>query len=404
MLFQTNVNNSYFSDPYTKMTALKEITWNEHGPRIALTIKAPSVKDVNANIAIALDSSGSLGLGGRTEYGDNIRKTIPSALKKINDTMPKSKVSIISWDDNIDFAGWPLNNTNASNATLIPISAAISDIDENQVFMSNAENWTWPLNYLAGFRWLSFKDNYYYCDETESTNLSIGLESARKVLNNTANNEYGIRKLIILLAARSEFTPCNQTIINLAKDQNCNIYTIGIGVVGDSLLEQELKKNISSDETKYHYSAGSSVFYNKNVLATVIENAMDQFAGENISNNIIIKETFYPYIEVHNDTVEATINGNHLNASMVPVRVDSDNATSWEILFDKNLKMKPDDVIKVTIDASLNISLPIDATRSRTSINYSVGQNIPRSLVSYRWIGDNRTYEMPLNECRMNIR
>jgi hypothetical protein len=403
MLFQANVNNGYYIDSDTNMTVLKQVNWGEYGPRITLTIKAPSVRDIDANIAIALDSSGSLGLGGRSEYGNNIRKAVPSALRKINEIAPNSKVSIISWDDNIDFAGWPINNTNASNAALIPVSDAIEDIYEKEIFMSKAENLSWPLDSIAELIW-PYNEEYYYCYETESTNLSLGLESARTVLNNTFNKGSAVKKLIILITARSEFIPCNQSIINLARDENCNIYTIGIGVADGSLLEKELEEKISNDPTKYHYSTGSSIFYNRNVLNTVIENAIDQFYSENISNNIIVKETFYPYIRPRGDMVKATINDNPLKVNMVPIKVNSDNTTSWEISFDKNLNIKPDDVIKVTIDTALNISLPIDATRFRTSDVYSVDQKTQRSLVSYRWLGDNRIYEMPLQECSIDIR
>jgi hypothetical protein len=406
MQFQANVNNGYYIDSDTNMTVSKQVNWGEYGPRITLTIKAPSVRDIDANIAIALDSSGSLGLGGRSEYGNNIRRAVPFALEEIKNIAPNSKVSIISWDDNIDFAGWPIGNTNVSQAALIPVSDAIEDINKKEVFMSKFENLSGPLNHIAEFwpfneLW-PFNEKYYYCQETESTNLSLGLDSARAVLNNTLNKGDGIRKLIILITARSEFTPCNQSIINLARDQNCNIYTIGIGVPDGSLLEKELKNNISSSPTKYHYSTGSSVFYNKNSINTVIRNAIAQYYIENISNNLTIKEVFYPYIQARGDTVKAMINDNPLKVNMVPIRVNSDNTTSFEISFDENLSIKPDDVVKVIIDTTLNISLPIDVTRFRKSGVYSVSQT-PGSFVSYRWLGDNRTYEMPLQECSIEI-
>jgi len=144
------------------------------------------------------------------------------ALEKVKEDNPHSNVSIISWDDNIDFVYGPIN-----------ISDAIKYIYENEVFMKKIEGYPFPLNNLLGYFSRSSTNKYYYCYELSPQTLSVGLNSARAVLGNTSANGDGIRKLIILITARSEFTPCNQTIIDLAREQNCDVMLLALAWLVD---------------------------------------------------------------------------------------------------------------------------------------------------------------------------
>jgi hypothetical protein len=399
MTFQAEIKHDSIPPDPNNMTVSKDITWGDHGPRIALAIKVPSARDIPTNVAIALDSSGSLGWGGRPEYGDNIREAMLPSLEKIRDRLDYSKVSIISWDEDIDFAYGDLNNTDPSKARLVPTSIAIDDITKNDVFMYKDEGY---LQKLWAYFWGADRPlDHYYCRENESTNMSIGLDSARAVLNNTKGT--GIRKMIILITARSEYEPCDPKIIRLAKNQSCNIYTIGIGVINGSLLENELKEIASDRETKYKYSSGSQI-YDKNAMDSVIENAVDQFLKENISNNILINETLYPYIQAKNDTVNATLNGKPIYPipNMRLIKTNPDRTTTWKIEF-KGLNIKPEDELIVYFDTTLNISLPADVTKFRTSIDYSIDRKTTRSSISYRWLADNKQYEIGLPERNIEI-
>lgn len=414
MKFLIEGNKIEKTDQNTNMTISKEITGGTLGPRITLDIKAPGVEAIRTNVVIAVDSSGSLGKGGRAEYGENIRKSIPVVLKNIEQKMPLSNVSVISWDDNVDFAYSSLNNTKAADAKLVPISEARREISDNEVFISKSyfDRYPYPINRLAEF-FRSLPDDYYYCKETEITDLNVGLDSARIVLNRSTQNPLGgIRKLIILVTARSEFIPCNESLIIAAKNDDCDIHTIGVGVIDGSELHMELKRlagdraKPKGDEDKYHYSPGS-VFYNNYVIASVIEKALKQFYTENISNNLIIEDTLYPYLQIDNNTLfQATLNGNLLGKDQVSMvsQTNPDNTTTLKILFNKSLNMKPNDDIKVIFDTYLNISMPIDATISKTSRVYSIDRNTPMSSISYRWLGNNHVYVMPLPECSLNIR
>ncbi len=397
MTFKAEVKQDIIAPDPNNMTVSKKVTWIDNGPRITLEINVPSAAKIPTNVAIAIDSSGSLGWGGRSEYGDNIREAMLPSLEEIRDRLNYSKVSIISWDENIDFAYWDLNNTDPAKACLVPTSIAIDNITENNVFMKKDEGY---LEKVRAFFWgVDRPKTYYYCWEDESTNLSLGLDSARTVLNNATGN--GIRKMIILITARSEFEHCDPKIISLAKEQNCDIYTIGIGVINGSRLEKELME-IASNKAKYHYSAGSQT-YDQNAMESVIKTAVDQFTKENVSDNIRINETLYPYIQAKNGQVNAELNNKKILGNMSLIQTNPDKTTTWKIEFDKNLNLKPGDKLTVYFDTALNMSLPADVTKSRKPIAYSIDPKTIKSSISYRWLADNQPYEIGLPERNIKI-
>ena len=409
--FQTQGSEVSIREPNTNMSVSKSITGGIFGPKITLKLAAPGIEAIKTGIVIAIDSSGSLGKGGRAEYGYNIRMSMQKILDKIDERMPKSNISIVSWDDNVDFAYSPLLNNNPLLASLVPISQAKSEIYEKEVFLYKS-SYPFPLNFIAGVFPSNVPGTYYYCNETESTNLSVGLESARIILNKTVGNKLdATRKLILLVTSRSEFSRCDKDIVNKAKNENCNIHTIGIGVIDGSELQKDLieiagdKNKPEGDREKYHYSPGSSLF-NEATVATSVNQALEQYSTENISNKISIVDTLYPYIHlVEGQSIKVMLNDNILNESLYTktVTINSDNTTTLEIILDKNVVMIPSDVIQVSFDTYLDLSLPIEATNSRTSRIYSINQKTPTSHVSYSWLGNNLAYNIPLPECNIAL-
>jgi Mg-chelatase subunit ChlD len=404
-------------DPRTKISISKTITGGPIGPRISLNISVPGIDKIETRVAIALDSSGSLGKGGRPEYEDYIRNAMPDILKEIEKIMPASRVSIISWDDNVDFVYYPIDNNDTLKARMMPISTAIDDIEEDEVFnykylydklfYYKETNLTIPssLNFIASF-FLSKRlppETYYYCKETESTNLSVGVESARIVLNNTVNIEKSAPlKMILLLVARSEYSPCNETVLEKAQNEKCDIYSIGIGVAQGSELHLELI-NISGDEENYGYSPGSSHF-TREVSTEAIKKAIFRFSTRKVLDNIIIIDNLYPYINVNNNSVRILVNETQLDNNLFRIeQLNTTYANTLKLTFDKDFAMRPNDKINITFDSYFNLTLPIDATSSRSIIDYRPDQIASDSFASYRWLGNDNIYAIPLPESPVHI-
>jgi hypothetical protein len=257
---------------------------------------------------------------------------------------------------------------------------------------------------LLGFSLLDYPDEYYYCNETELTNLNVGLECARDILSNSIQgNLDGTLKLILFVVARSEYTPCNEDLISRAKRENCNIHTVGLGVIDESELNKELikiagdKYNLTGDKLKYHYSAGSSI-WNNAAVSDAIDAALGQYYKENLSNNIVVVDTFYPYLQYVNGTINATINGAKC-AKTERYTKNQDETTMLEIALDKELCMKPGDIIEIVFDTSLNLSLPIDVVGPGRVDDYFINYSTSTSYIGYKWLGNDRLYKIPLPEC-----
>jgi hypothetical protein len=397
-------------DIFTNMTVSKSIISGPYGPRIILKFAAPPVPDIKTSIVIAVDSSGSLGKGGRADYGDNIRKSMSKILDDINETMPLSNVSVVSWDDNIDFAYYPLEingslNNHTSTAKLFPISKARQEIKDEEVFVGRQFNYPFPFNYLSGFLQAKYPTKYYNCNETESTNLSVGLDSAREIINrSTQETNDATRKLILLIVGRSEFTPCDQDIINKAQREKCIVHSFGIGVMDDSELKKELEK-ISGNERNYHYCPGSSI-WTSGLVADAVKGALSQYNKGKLSNNITVIDTLYPYLRINNSSIKASINGITITKDKIINKIDKNNTsspTTLRISFDKNLSIEPSDVIEISFDTSLDLSLPIDITKIQDYPITQIDKKIPASYISYKWLGDGKTYNISLPESRILI-
>jgi hypothetical protein len=416
--FQVQSFNISRRDIDTNMTISKSIIGGGLGPRIILKLTAPGIRDIKSGVVIAVDSSGSMGVGGNPRYGDHIRNSMPKILDAIDSRMPNSNVSIISWDDDIDFACGPLSRGN-SNAVMVPIAQAKKEILENNVFIDKypydkflylipADKWSssWFADLLCTKKLPPV--DYYYCYENESTNLSIGLRCALRTLDNASlidgqNRLDATRKLIILIAGRSEFSKCDENLIDEARTKYYDISTVGIGVVEGSMMEKELIK-IAGEERNYNYSTGSSGWTSR-AVDKVIEDDLYEFSKSNITNDIILTETIPQYLRLDNNSTQATINGVKISKNLMnkEIQINSDNTTTLRVTLSKKLNMKPDDVIEVSFDTYLDLTLPIDYTSSKTQNKYIVEKGTPASNVSYNWLANEQIYSIPLPENSINI-
>lgn len=415
-ILMTKSNDVFRRDLNTNMTVTKSVSKGFYGPHITIRLAAPNVEALKTNIVIALDSSGSMGRGGSNEYGNSIRDAMPAILRKIYDVNRGSNVSILSWDDNIDFSYSPLIyegvlNNNTSKTSLVPISTAIREINSMHIFKNNTENET-ILQKTADFLFgKSYPNDYYHCDETELTDLNQGLEGAREILNNTAQNRLdGTLKLILLIVGRSEYIPCKTETIYKAKQENCNIHTIGLGVSDKSKLKEDLikiagdKKALNGDRDKYHYSTGSHTWSEASV-EDAINASLGKYFTENLTDELIVVDTLYSYLEPINGTINTYTYFDNKEKYRIESKKElienEDESTTLRIVFNKGFHMKPGQTVEISFDTSLNLSLPVDLTISNKDNKYisNIMPNTSPSYISYKWLGNERIYKVYLPEC-----
>lgn len=402
----------------TNMTITKRIIKGNLGPRILLRISAPNITEVKSGMVIALDSSGSLGTGGRPEYGRYIREVMPKILDKIEEKMPNNRISIVSWDNDIDFTYRPLTKDKNATPELVPISLAKKEIAEDEVFMKKS-----PYDKLFGLinisRWIDdisplslfvskkdYPENYYYFDEYEGTNLSLALERPIRTLDKaysffSQNRTDASRKVILLMTGRSEFSPCDPRLINDAQRKNYGIFAIGLGVIDGSKMHKELINMTANqkNETRYYYSPGS-VDWTGQVADKEIDKIIYEIATSEIANNFTLVDTIYPYLRVNPNSITTTENGQKINISSSNI-TNSDGTTTLKLGFNRSIK--PEDIIEISIDTEFNLSLPVDVTESRTSKAFVINNQTMPSSLSYIWQSNGKKYTLPLPENSISI-
>jgi hypothetical protein len=399
--FQAETSEVFRNDLYTNMSITKSIVNGPYGPRIILKFSAPPPERIKNNIVIAIDSSGSLGNGGVKEYEYNIRESMPKILETINASMPQSNISILSWDDDIDFSYSPLRKKPKEIAELVPISQAKRDIIGNNIFKYSKSNQNLTIiDYLLSRMNKDYPNDYYYSIENETTNFNVGLERSKLILDKAKNKKTeASRNLIFLIVGRSEFIPCNKELIDSLENDHINVHTVGISVIEGSMMHKELL-TISKNKSNYHYSPGSWLF-NDASMASAISIALKQINKDNITDSIYISDTFYPYFNIHKESIQSFKNDKIMGNENVSKSIieNADGTSTINIKFDKNnITMKPGDELKVTIDTSLKFSIPIDFEKM-----FLINQKPEKSFISYRWLDNSQICSIPLAEGKIKI-
>ena len=180
----------------TDVTITKSVEGAIAAP-ITIKYKITTPKVDEFDFVLALDSSGSFGVGGDlySTQKKAVLEAIPKFIKEIRNNSEYSandfKISIIGWNDKIDFAYGDLDNKIPAKADLVPVENITSDIDTLM--------------------------DLYECDEEAFTNISIPIKASLDVLdekNNPMNPGKRTSKFIILVTGRSEFAKAQQRFIN----------------------------------------------------------------------------------------------------------------------------------------------------------------------------------------------
>lgn len=363
----------FTKDIVTNLTVEKLIVpnGNNTGPRILLRITTPFI--TKADFVFALDSTGSLFLDKKNV--EAIREEIPKFIKALNETSYTNgakidaRISIISWDDDIDFAYSNITNTDPNKTKMVSLSQALKDID------------------------MVLSDKYYNGNEKEVTLFEVGVNNSMKVL--TANPPPSAQKnvtkrFIILVTDRSEFRDCNPNTLDQARKMNFAIYPIGLN---PGPLMNESLTDIAQQTKGYYEWCGSRTIELNRVIEDNLNNITQKIFYDNpVANDVVVVDSIYQYLTPDLSTIK--------NATLVSYNLNSDG-TKTMTLYVGNLT--PGKVTDVSFDADINIDLPVDVTKSRSSFVYSVHNQTNESRLSYKWF-NGVNYKIDLPEGKISIR
>jgi len=411
--FYVNANGSVtkYQEQRTKVNITKIVEQGDYGgPRIRIRIETPEGPNVPNSLVIALDSSGSFDMGGNPEYGKQLREAMNPTLEGIKEKLPNSNISILSWNDKIDFAYDPMSNSDPMKADLVPIDKAVRDIKEKKVFTDD------PLYLKIGDQELPFvisgnpyPRTYYKPSEDKSTDFTKGLGGALDILNKAYPNlsvdeNNTVLKSIIFIAGRSEFVPFSRqpNLLEKAKKNKYHVYTLGIGVINGSLMEGELMNASKQTGGEYHYSSGGKS-WTRNAIVDEISKIVEEIRDTTLADNISLVDTLYPYLKVVNSSIKATkISGGSAQSINVKPRLilNRDGTTTIELGINENLPRNT--VLEISMDTKFDLSMPVDVSEQKRSLYTEIDDDSKISSVTFRWHTD-RWYQMYLPENRISL-
>lgn len=316
-------------------------------------------------------------------YSQEIVQAMPNVIKYLSDKNKGDRinVSIISWDDDVDFAYGDLNNGNDTNsARLMPLSQTNADIN---AIMKN-----------------------FTGDELEATLFDQGLNNGLKILYNDPNkNNPNTMRSLIFITGRSEFTNWtpNQTLL----DKRVSRFTLGIDLDAKSKMAKSLLNISTFGEDGYRSSGKISLepsledligrllgATKKNDLEQKIIELLDAAINEPIMYNITVVDSVHPYLHIDNSSI--TLDGKNSGFEK--------SVLNNTVILKLGEQLRPGTTKIISFDTRMNLSLPVDITAEEKTLRNILdsSRNNPISNVTYDW-QDGVKYAINLPENSINI-
>lgn len=364
-------NQLIYNDTNTKVNVTKSVAGTGSKLRFRYDIQTPRVDDFH--FVLALDSSASLGYGGDPDQAKAIIYAVP---KFIDNTIEKYKdknisMSIVSWNDNIDFAYGDFDNKNPKNAKLDSIITVSKDLKSKNVFGEvDSENY------------------YYNVKETKKTDISKALEASLDIFkNNPPVNYRNTSRFIILVVGNSEYLDFNNSLIRAAQDMGCSIYIIGLGFTKRTNL-MRLLENISGypNERNRLQALQPNGEYLKDDLFNALTSALRNATSETVAENVTIIEPLFGYLNPIDEVSVKVLKLPKLAYTMRPVITRDDVNKTVLLNFHLPSGLKQDNITRIEFNSDLVLrDLPVSLGDSEPMKFGSVGNNM-KPYLSYKWL------------------
>lgn len=250
-------------------------------------IKTPRI--IHYDFVLALDSSGSF--SEKSTQKKAVLRDIPRFLSKIQTYYPDAyfNISIISWDDNIDFAFDKQKGYVKLNKKM-PLAYKFAPL----------ENITKNFNEF---------ETLYKTRQTEITDYSVPIKASLEIFKtpeNAPRDPLHTMRFIVLVTGNGEYTPCNSDLLNETHHEDIGIYTVGLDVGKETELNEYLK-HISQNEIHPTSSASSWISDYSNVdttdfetelnktLESALKKHFDSIMNTSVAKNIEISDRLYGY-------------------------------------------------------------------------------------------------------------
>ncbi len=183
---------------------IKQVDGNDKQVQLIYNIVTPKI--IHYDFILALDSSGSF--GEKSTQSKAVVRDIPRFLSKLPIYYPDAyfNISVVSWDDNIDFA-YDKRRGYVNINKKIPLPYELAPLE----------------NVTSNFAELGV---LYKNKQTESTDYSVPIQASLDILNNPENaptDPLHTKRFIVLVTGNGEYKPCSSDLINETRKEKIGI-------------------------------------------------------------------------------------------------------------------------------------------------------------------------------------
>lgn len=362
-------------DETTEVIMNKSLNADGSKLKYIYNIKTPPVDDFY--FVLSIDSSASMKTSPKSQQASAVISAVPNFIADTINKYPNKNfnISILSWDDDIDFAYHDFKNKDPKKAKLVLIQSANEDLKQGVFEKGKFDD-----------------ENYAYCCRgNESTNLSLALQASIDILkNNPVKKHHRTSKFIILVVGEGEIIDeCNDSLIEEARNEGISIYAILMNPTDKSYMLDHLEK-ITDNKTQSCQALEGEL---PELLEQDLENALEAAISEPAATNVTLVESVLSCCRP-SDIALININGRDFadsyQVNSENIMYGSDN-NPISITFPIYKGLYPDSVTTLTFDANLVLSLP-----------GSVNDTQPSSL-KYTWLKEKDPYTIivPSNNIKM---
>lgn len=393
------VNAGILNDDKTGIKMSNDIYTNLDQYEADLNYDIITPKVLHYDFVLALDSSGSL--DDSKVQCDAVVEAVPEFLGEVPMQYPEAyfNISIISWDNDIDFAYDKINRYTVINKNE-PLKTNLASIEQ---IINDSGN---------------FKDEFH-CEETETTDLSVPIKASLDILNLEANHNspnyfYYTKRFVILVTGNGEFSRCNPDLIKAINKNGYEVYAIGMDIGINSEMEDQLLEIAGKKDRYKPITSGWDFIEGNHVrkalndsLYNALKESLIQAVNGPVAYNAKISDRLLCYYKINPYTF--VINGNPEDAKFVSSKELGDGTSEIELKIpDKYLL--PNKEVKVSIKAENTFrpgELPVTVAESKGPIIICSPTKRPNQpAFSYTWfngIAREKAMEKPTRKAPAQI-
>jgi hypothetical protein len=389
IMLYININLSYagsaseYVENKTGVVINKEMRGDLSRQQLVYTIRTPKIDDFD--FVLAVDSSGSLGPQENYLEGSAVATAVPAFIEGIANNYSRTNkfnfnVSIVSWNDEIEFASSAADfrNKDPSKAKLFLINKSVNDIN----------------TFTDGFR------NYYDCsDETTGTDISTAIKSSIEILDADVKPLVDFRKtkkFVILVTGKGEFEPCSPILMNLTQEKRYDIFTVGLDIAASSYLYSHLKDLTGNRDNHWKFIGASHDSIQDSLdgsLETALMDALDNATKSSVADNVKIVESLYCYYKP--DMASFKIDGVSVDPASIQKKTNLDGTTTIILGIPDGIKPNSEKVVSFAANFEPGY-LPVTITKNRNPITIcSPGVDVLLPNIHFDWF-NGESFEISL--------